>query len=227
MDFYWVKSDSCGGAGRFWPLDGKGRAGIREKKDCDFLPMVYDARLFDGLLDRDRAKGFAMSKENKALDQDILDILRDNAKCPLEDMAKMTGAGVEEVRQAVERLEKDGIVVKYRAVINWERIDNGPRVTALIEVKVTPKRGYGFDKVAERIYQFPEVRSLYLLSGGYDLLAIVEGNSLHEGAACVAEKLSALDDVQSTATHFLLKRYKDDGDILYPIASVSRLEVSP
>jgi len=173
------------------------------------------------------AKGVTMSQNNKALDQDILDILRDNAKCPLEEIAKMTGAGVEEVRQAVERLEKDGIIVKYRAVINWERIDQGPRVTALIEVKVTPKRGYGFDKVAERIYQFPEVRSLYLLSGGYDLLAIVEGNTLHEVAAFVAEKLSSLDDVQSTAPHFLLKRYKDDGDILYPIASVSRLEVTP
>lgn len=168
-----------------------------------------------------------MSEENKALDQDLLDILRDNAKCSPEEMAKMTGTSVVEIRRAVERLENEGTIVKYRAVINWERIDNGPRVTALIEVKVTPKRGYGFDKVAERIYQFPEVRSLYLLSGGYDLLAIVEGNTLHEVAAFVAEKLSSLDDVQSTATHFLLKRYKDDGDILYPMASISRLEVTP
>ena len=118
-------------------------------------------------------------------------------------------------------------IVKYKAVINSERIDKYSKVTALIEVKVTPKRGFGFDKVAERLYQFPEVRSLYLLSGGYDLIAFVEGKTLHEVAGFVSEKLSTLDDVQSTSTHFLLKRYKDDGDILSPIPEVTRLEVTP
>lgn len=165
--------------------------------------------------------------ENTGLERDILEILRDDARLSREEIARLTGSTPEEVEAAVKQLEERGVIVKYRAVINWDKARESERVTALIEVKVTPRRGFGFDKMAERIYLFPEVRSLYLLSGGYDLLAIVEGKTLHELAAFVAEKLSTLDDVQSTTTHFLLKRYKDDGDILLPTPGNHRLEVTP
>ena len=168
-----------------------------------------------------------MTDRELNVEQGILDILRDDAKRPHEEIAKMVGVPKAQVESIIRKLEDNKVIVKYRAVINWDKVVDSERVTALIEVKVTPRRGYGFEKIAERIYQFFEVRSLYLLSGTYDLLAVVEGRTLHEVAAFVAEKLSTLDDVQSTTTHFMLKRFKDDGDILHPVPSVSRLEVTP
>lgn len=168
-----------------------------------------------------------MTKKDRNLEYEVLDVIKDNAKCPYDEIARLLGVKEQEVAAVIRSLEDKGIIVKYKTVINWNKVDNGEKVTSLIEVKVIPKRGYGFDKVAERIYQFDEVKSLYLISGGYDLMAVVEGDTLRQVAAFVSEKLSTLDDVQSTATHFMLKTYKEDGDIMEAPPTSTRLEVSP
>lgn len=119
----------------------------------------------------------------------------------------------EQVLQEITKLEKENIIAAYHTLINWEKTDI-EKVSALIEVKVTPQRGQGFDHIAERIYNYPEVKSVYLISGGYDLLVSLEEKSLKEIAAFVSDKLSTLDSVLSTATHFILKKYKDHGTII-------------
>lgn len=144
---------------------------------------------------------------------EILEILdEDNRRTP-EEIAVMVGADVDDVREAIEELENNNVIVKYNTIINWDKTDR-EYVTALIEVKVTPQRDLGFDAIAERIYRFPEVKSVYLMSGDYDLTVMVEGKTMKEVAFFVAEKLSVLDSVLSTATHFVLKKYKIDGIIL-------------
>ena len=147
------------------------------------------------------------------LDMDILDILSDDARTSASKIALMTGAGEDEVRASIARLEKERIIIKYPAMINWDRVRDDI-VQALIEVRVTPQRGKGFDEIAERIYRYPEVDSVYLLSGGYDLMVILSGKSLRDVSGFVAQKLSTLDTVISTATHFILKKYKDHGTIM-------------
>lgn len=144
--------------------------------------------------------------------EEILEILEKNNKYSDEQIAVMLGKTVEEVREAIQKYEKEGVILGYNTLINWEKtgIEN---VTALIEVKVTPQRGEGFDKVAERIYRFPEVTACYLMSGGFDLTVIIEGKTMKEVALFVAEKLAPLESVLSTATHFVLKKYKDKGTI--------------
>ena len=123
----------------------------------------------------------------------------------------MLSASPEEIRGAVEQMEKEGVICGYPTLINWDKID-AERVTALIELKVTPERGRGFDRAAERIYQFEEVESLYLMSGGgFDLTVIVHGRTMKEVARFVATKLAPMDDIESTATHFVLKKYKEYG----------------
>ena len=144
--------------------------------------------------------------------EEILEILEKDCKVSEEKIAVMLGKSVEEVRDTIKRLEKDNIIVGYHTLINWEKSEK-EKVTAFIEVKVTPQRGQGFDKVAERIYLFPEVKACYLMSGGFDLSVIVEGNTMKEVALFVAEKLAPLESVLSTATHFVLKKYKDNGVI--------------
>lgn len=144
--------------------------------------------------------------------EEILEILEKNNKLTDEQIAIMLNISVEEVRAAIRKLEDDNIIVGYNTLINWEKT-NKESVTALIEVKVTPQRGEGFDKVAERIYRYPEVKACYLMSGGFDLTVIIEGNSMKEVALFVAEKLAPLESVLSTATHFVLKKYKDKGVI--------------
>ena len=124
----------------------------------------------------------------------------------------MLNKTVEEIHASIKKLEDENIIVGYSALINWEKTDK-EKVTALIEVKVTPQRGEGFDKVAERIYRFPEVKSCYLMSGGFDLTVIIEGATMKEVAYFVAEKLAPLESVLSTATHFVLKKYKDKGTV--------------
>ena len=156
----------------------------------------------------------------------ILDILEKDAHSSPEEIAKMLDKKPNEVKKAIQQYEKEGIIVRYKAVLNKELIRND-QVRALIEVQVTPQRGVGFDALAQRIYHFPEVKSCYLLSGGYDLLVIVEGNNLHSVASFVSEKLSTLDNVRGTVTHFLLKTYKDDGDILLKGEHDQRIAVSP
>lgn len=144
--------------------------------------------------------------------EEILEILENNSRLKCEDIAVMLGKSVEEVKEAIKKLEDEGVIVGYNTLINWEKT-NREMVTALIEVKVTPQRGEGFDKVAERIHRFPEVKACYLMSGGFDLTVIVEGKNLKQVASFVAEKLAPLESVLSTSTHFVLKKYKDDGVI--------------
>ena len=144
--------------------------------------------------------------------EEILEILQKNGRASTEEIALMLGKSVEEVRAAIKKLEDDNVIVGYSALINWDNSDR-EKVTALIEVKVTPQRGQGFDKVAERIYRYPQVKACYLMSGGFDLTVIIEGKDMKEVALSVAEKLAPIESVQSTSTHFVLKRYKEDGVI--------------
>lgn len=143
---------------------------------------------------------------------EILEILEKNSRYSEEQIAVMTGKSVEEVAAAIKKYEADNTIVGYTTLVNWDNTDK-ESVTALIEVKVTPQRGEGFDKVAERIYRFPEVKACYLMSGGFDLTVIIEGKTMKEVALFVAEKLAPLESVLSTATHFVLKKYKDKGTI--------------
>jgi Transcriptional regulators len=144
--------------------------------------------------------------------EEILSILEQNSKYSAKEIASMTGKTVAEVEKAIEEYEKKNIIVGYPALINWEKTDK-ESVVALIEVKVTPQRGEGFDKIAERIYKFPEVKACYLMSGGFDLTVIIEGRTLKEVSLFVSQKLSVQEYVLSTATHFVLKKYKDKGTI--------------
>jgi DNA-binding Lrp family transcriptional regulator len=156
----------------------------------------------------------------------VLELLADDARLTAAQIAERTGRREEEVAAAIKKLEADGVIRRYKTVIEWEKI-GGERVYGFIEVRVSPERGAGFDAVAERIMQFSEVHSLYLMSGTYDLLVVVEGKSMREVAFFVAEKLAPLDHVLSTATHFVLKRYKVDGDVLAERQEVKRLPVTP
>ena len=144
--------------------------------------------------------------------EEILEILKNNSRLNCEEIAVMLGKSVEEVKEAIKKLEDEGVIVGYNTLINWEKV-NREMVTALIEVKVAPQRDKGFDKVADRIYRFPEVKACYLMSGGFDLTVIVEGKSIKQVASFVAEKLAPIESVLSTSTHFVLKKYKDDGVI--------------
>ena len=125
-------------------------------------------------------------------------------------IAQMLGKDEKEVDEKIAELEKDNIIVGYKTIVNWDKTDRD-MVTALIELRITPQRGEGFDKVAERIYKYPQVRSLYLMSGAYDLAVTIVGKSMKEVALFVAQKLAPMDSIISTATHFVLKKYKEEG----------------
>ena len=142
--------------------------------------------------------------------QEILEILEKNCNTKHEDIATMLNISKDEVEKNIKKLEKDNVILGYKALINWESTGR-ETVNAIIEVKVTPQRGQGFDSVADRIYRYPEVQACYLMSGGYDLLVVVEGKTMKEVAMFVAQKLAPQDTVLSTATHFVLKKYKDKG----------------
>ena len=144
--------------------------------------------------------------------EEILEILDKNSRYTDEEIAVMTGKTVEEVKSIIKNLEDKGIIAGYTTLINWEDTVK-ENVTALIEVKIAPQRGEGFDKVAERIYKFPEVTACYLMSGGFDVTVIVEGKTMKEVAHFVSQKLSVQEYILSTSTHFILKRYKDNGKI--------------
>lgn len=142
---------------------------------------------------------------------EILEILEKNGpKITEEQIAKMTGKSKEEVKEIIDELEKENIIVGYKTMINWDKTDI-EKVEAVIELRITPQRGDGYDKIAERIYKYPQVKSLYLMSGTYDLCVIIEGKSMKEVATFVASKLAPMESVTSTATHFMLKKYKNDG----------------
>ena len=140
----------------------------------------------------------------------ILEFLEKNSRYTDEQIAVMVGKSVEEVRDAIRDYEEKSIIAGYTTLVNWENTGK-ETVTALIEVKITPQRGEGFDKVAERIYKFPQVKACYLMSGGFDLTVIVEGKTMKEVAMFVSSKLAVQEHVLSTATHFVLKKYKDHG----------------
>ena len=142
----------------------------------------------------------------------ILEILDNDCTMPLEQISTLVDLPVDQVAEIIEKLTEDKIILKNKSVINWELTDK-EFVTAQIELKVTPQRGEGFDKIAERIYKFSEVKSLYLMAGQYDLLVFIEGKTMKEVALFVANRLAPLDFVVSTGTHFVLKKYKDQGVI--------------
>lgn len=142
-----------------------------------------------------------------------LAIIEKNSRISVKELAVILGAEEIDVANELKALEEEGIICGYHTMIDWEKTDI-EKVTALIEVRITPQRGQGFDKLAERIYKYPEVNSVYLISGGYDLLVSLEGKSLKQVSSFVSDKLSTLDGVLSTATHFVLKKYKDHGTIL-------------
>lgn len=158
--------------------------------------------------------------------KELLELLEKNHTLPLEKLAIMLNKPEEEVASLIKQLEKEKIIVKYHTIINWEKagVDS---VTAIIAVKITPQREVGFDAIAERIYRFPEVRSLYLMSGAYDLQVMIEGNSLKEVATFVSTKLSTIEGVVSTTTHFMLKKYKEAHVIMEDREEDHRLVVSP
>ncbi len=158
---------------------------------------------------------------------EILEILEKDARIAPEEIAKMTGKSASAVKAAMKKYEKDGVILKYKTVINKELVKSDKsEVRALIEVRVTPQKNVGFDHIAERIYLFPEVASCYLLSGGYDLLLVVEGKDIHTIASFIAEKLAPMENVRGTVTHFLLKKYKEDGDVLKGKSRDRRLAIS-
>ena len=157
---------------------------------------------------------------------ELLSIIEKNSRIDFSELAVLLGASEENVLKELESLEKDGVICGYHTLINWEKTSI-EKVMALIEVKVTPQRGRGFDNIAERIYNYPEVKAVYLISGGYDLLVILEEKTLKEIAGFVSDKLSTLDTVLSTATHFILKKYKDHGTILNKETKDEREVITP
>ena len=158
---------------------------------------------------------------------EILEVLEKDARLAPEDIAKMLKKKPQAIKNAVAKYEKEWVILKYKAVINKELLrDSATDVRALIEVNVTPQKDVGFDRVAERIYSFPEVSSCYLISGTYDLLLIVEGKDLHAVSRFVSEKLAPLENVKGTTTHFLLKKYKEDGVILRHREENKRIAIS-
>ena len=147
--------------------------------------------------------------------EEILDLLRQNARLSVEDIAAMTEKTVAEVQDIIKKLEDDGVILKYVAIVNPEKDKVAKdKVVAEIQIQVQPQREHGFDAIADRIYRFPQVKSLYLMSGGYDLKVLIEGDNLKDVALFVSEKLSTLDGVRSTKTNFVLKTYKEN-DIVY------------
>lgn len=142
----------------------------------------------------------------------ILELLEKDGRLTPEQLATMCGKDVSEVKQTIEKLEKEGVILGYKALIDWDRTDR-EYVSAIIELKVAPQRDRGFNKIAEKIYNYPEVQSVHLMSGGYDLMLLIEGKTMKEVAYFVAYKLAPIEDVVSTATHFVLKKYKDKGVI--------------
>ena len=143
--------------------------------------------------------------------EEILNILdKEKGNVSRAKIAQMLGMEEKEVADKIEKMEKENVIVGYKTIVNWDKTDKDV-VVALIELRITPQRGEGFDKVAERIYKYPQVKSLYLMSGAYDLAVTIEGKSMKEVALFVAQKLAPMDSIISSATHFVLKKYKEEG----------------
>jgi DNA-binding Lrp family transcriptional regulator len=156
--------------------------------------------------------------------KEILKILENDARTTTRQIATMTGTRTAEVNKIIRQAEQDRAILKYKTVVNWDKVGE-EQVWALIEVKVTPQKDVGFDSIAERIYRFPEARTVYLLSGTYDLLVLVVGKTEHEVANFVAQKVAPIEGIQGTVTHFVLQRYKEDGEIMEGEEEVKRQPV--
>ncbi len=156
----------------------------------------------------------------------ILTIIEKNSKISIEDLAILLGEKEETIAQAIFEMENDKTICGYHTMINWDKTSRD-RVTALIEVNVVPQRSRGFDHLAERIYNFPEVEAVYLMSGGYDFCVMLDGKTLREVSSFISEKLSTLESVTGTATHFVLKKYKDHGTIMVPESKSERQLITP
>ena len=158
---------------------------------------------------------------------EILEILSGDARISAGEIAKLTGKSADSVEKSIKKYEKSGAIVKYKTVINHDLVrESNSFVRALIEVSVSPQKGVGFDYIAERIYNFPEVNSCYLVSGAYDLLLLVEGENIQTVSNFIASKLSPMEHVRGTSTHFLLQKYKEDGQILKKKDRGKRLNIS-
>ncbi len=174
-------------------------------------------------MDKNEMKDLANGEKLEGMEE-ILNLLKDNARLSVEDISAMTRKTPEQVKAIIRKLEDEGIILKYAAIINPEKDNNQKdKVRAEIEIQVTPEREKGFDGLADRIYRFPQVKSVYLMSGGYDLKVIIEGDTLQDVAFFVARKLSTLEGVRSTKTHFILKTYKEN-DVLYVEDNIDRRE---
>ena len=157
---------------------------------------------------------------------EILRYLEKNSRVNLQELAVLLGVDETTVANEIADMEKENIICGYHTLIDWDKTGE-EKVTALIEVRVTPQRNQGFDRIAERIYNYPEVFAVYLISGGYDLLVTLDGKSLKEVSRFVSEKLSPIDSVISTATYFILKKYKDHGTIMVPKKESERMLMTP
>ncbi|MFS0780359.1 Lrp/AsnC family transcriptional regulator [Bacillus sp. 1P06AnD] len=157
----------------------------------------------------------------------VLQLIENNGRLEKADLAKMVDLPETELETTLKKLEDMKVIVRYMTIIDWAKVDEHHGVTAMIDVKVTPKRGVGFDEVAKRIYRFKEVQSVYLMSGVYDLSVTIQGKTMNEVASFVSQKLSTLDSVISTTTHFILKKYKHDGTIFDHGDDDKRIVVSP
>ena len=158
--------------------------------------------------------------------EQILKAIEKNSRISIKELAVLLGEEEINVANEIAAMEAEGVICGYHTLINWEQTSL-EKVNALIEVRVTPQRGQGFDNIAERIYKYPEVDAVYLISGGYDLLVSLEGKSLKAISSFVSDKLSTLDSVLSTATHFVLKKYKDHGTILSKKDEDEREKITP
>ena len=158
--------------------------------------------------------------------KELLEVLEKDSRISLQDLSIMLGEPEEAIAKEMKAMEEEKIIAGYHTMINWDKT-NDEKVTALIEVKVIPQRDEGFDKIAKRIYEFEEVSSVYLMSGAFDLTVIVEGRTMKEVALFVRQRLAALDPVTSTATHFVLKKYKENGIFMESEKKDERMLVSP
>lgn len=156
--------------------------------------------------------------------KDVLKILENDARTTPKQIADMTGASESEVKRLLKQAWQDRVILKFKAIVNWDKAEN-EHVFALIEVKLEPQKDVGFDSIAERIYRYPQARNVYLVSGTYDLLVLVVGKNNHEIANFVSQKLSHIDGVKATNTQFVLKRYKEDGEIVEDKEEVRRQPV--
>lgn len=158
--------------------------------------------------------------------EEILFAIEKNSKIDLTELSVILGREEIEIANELQGMHEEGIICGYHTLIDWDKTSI-EKISALIEVRVTPQRGHGFDKIAERIYKYPEVNAVYLMSGGYDLMILIDGKSLKEVAKFVSDKLSTQESVISTATHFVLKKYKDHGTVYGKIKKDERIQVSP